>query len=244
MMGTNFINSQLIYVYTLNVIILYFCSNFKLTMKRLNYLVLAAAAMFVFASCGGGSSSQDSSSSEASSEPSSAAVEGTFAVNTTESVVAWKGEVAGVYGHNGVINVQEGSLSAADGRITGGEIVIDMTSIQPLDTASYTASGKTPMDLVNHLSTGDFFLVEEFPTSSFVIKAHNGNQLVGDLTIRGNTSEETVDLTSLEISENGVVGEGTLVFDRQKYEVSWEHYIQDYILSDDISLTLNIVAAK
>lgn len=213
-------------------------------MKRLNYLVIAAIATFLFASCSGGSSNQSSDATEEATESAAAAVEATFSVNTDESVVAWKGEVAGVYGHNGVINVQEGSLSTTDGKITSGEVVIDMTSIQPLDTASYTASGKTPMDLVNHLSTGDFFLVEEFPTSSFVVKSHDGNQLVGDLTIRGNTNEETIDLSLLEISESGIVGAGTLVFDRQKYEVSWEHYIQDYILSDDIAITLNIVAGN
>ena len=204
---------------------------------------MAAVSAFVLASCGGGSSKE--ASTETAAEASEATVmEASFTLDNDASVVAWKGEVAGVYGHNGVINVQSGSLDVTDGQITGGEVVIDMTSIQPLDTASYTASGKTPMDLVNHLSTGDFFLVEEHPTASFVVKSHEGNQLVGDLTIRGNTNEETVELSSLNISEEGLVGEGTLVFDRQKYEVSWEHYIQDYILSDDISLTLSIVAGK
>ena len=214
-------------------------------MKRLNYLLMTVVGALVLASCAGGSSKEASSeTADAASESSASALEASFTVDTEASVVAWKGEVAGVYGHNGVINVQEGSLSITDGKISGGEVIIDMTSIQPLDTASYTASGKTPMDLVNHLSTGDFFLVEEHPTASFVVKSHEGNQLVGDLTIRGNTNEETVDITSLTVSEDGLTGEGTLVFDRQKYEVSWEHYIQDYILSDDISLTLSIVAGN
>lgn len=212
-------------------------------MKKTNYLIITAILALVFAGCSGGSS-KESSSAVAEEASETISVEATFAVNTNESEVAWKGEVAGVYGHNGVINIQDGSFTVADGKISGGSVVIDMTSIQPLDTASYTASGKTPQDLVDHLSTGDFFLVEEFPTASFVVKSHEANQLVGDLTIRGNTNEETIEVSSLEVTEEGLVGEGTLVFDRQKYEVSWAHYIQDYILSDDIQITLSIVAGK
>ena len=208
------------------------------------YSLLVMGAMLLI-SCSGGTSKETASETSSETEATAAtAVTATFPVNAAGSVVAWKGEVAGVYGHNGVINVQEGSVVVADGKLTGGEVVIDMTSIQPLDTASYEASGKTPQDLVDHLSTGDFFLVEEFPTASFVIKSHSEGKLVGDLTIRGNTSEETVELSSLEISETGLKGEGKLVFDRQKYEVKWEHYIQDYVLSDDIVLTLTIVAGS
>ena len=215
-------------------------------MKRLNSLAIIAILALAISSCGTGSGSaaseETAEGSEAEAPASGEAV--TYGIDAANSEVAWKGEVAGVYGHNGVINIKSGSMEVAGGSITGGEVVIDMTSIQPLDTASYTASGKTPQDLVDHLATGDFFLVEEFPEATFVVKSHTANQLVGDLTIRGNTNEETVELTSLEITEEGLNGAGTLVFDRQKYEVSWEHYIQDYILSDDIALTLSIVASK
>ena len=159
--------------------------------KQLNLFALLVAASLVVTSCGGGSSKEATEESTETEATESNDVSATFAITTDESVVAWKGEVAGVYGHNGVINVQEGSVSVEGGKITGGEVVIDMTSIQPLDTASYEASGKTPQDLVDHLSTGDFFLVEEFPTASFVIRSHAEGQLIGDLTIRGNTNEET-----------------------------------------------------
>lgn len=213
--------------------------------KQLNSLMTIAILAVIVSACSVGSSKE--SSSEEASETETSVVSTTpvsFTVYPEETEVAWKGEVAGVYGHNGVIDVQEGSITVSDGKLTGGEVVIDMTSIQPLDTASYEASGKTPQDLVDHLSTGDFFLVEEFPTASFTIKSHEGNQLIGDLTIRGNTNEETVELSSLEITENGLKGEGKLVFDRQKYDVKWEHYVQDYVLSDEIEISLTITAGS
>jgi len=211
--------------------------------KQIKLFSLLVVGGMIFVSCTGGASNEASTETETVATATTA-VSATFSIDTDASVVAWKGEVAGVYGHNGVINVQQGAISVEEGKVTGGEVVIDMTSIQPLDTASYEASGKTPQDLVDHLSTGDFFLVEEFPTASFVIKSHTEGQLVGDLTIRGNTNEEIVELSSLEISENGLTGEGKLVFDRQKYDVKWEHYIQDYVLSNDIEITLTIIAGS
>jgi len=37
---------------------------------------------------------------------------------------------------------------------------------------------------------------------------------------------------------------GKLVFDRQKYEVKWAHYLKDVVLKDEIDLTFNLVASK
>lgn len=194
----------------------------------------------VLAACSGGSKNTETDS-DTTNEMST--VEATYTVDTDKSVVAWKGEVAGVYGHNGIIDVASGSISTKGEEITGGNIVIDMTSIVPLDSASFKdEEGARITDLQGHLMTGDFFLVEEFPTASFEIKSQNNNQLTGDLKIRGNTFEETVRLSSLEVTPEGLVGEGVLVFDRQKYEVNWKHFMQDYILSDDIEVKLNIFA--
>ena len=210
--------------------------------NQLKSLVITMIVAIVLVSCSGKVNSEEKA--EAGSENTTSTEAVSLTIDMEASSVAWKGEVAGVYGHNGVINIKEGALETSNGKISGGSVVIDMTSIQPLDTASYLASGKTPQDLVDHLSTGDFFLVEEFPTASFVIKSHEGNTLTGDLTIRGNTNEETVELSSIEITENGVNAEGRLVFDRQKYDVKWEHYIKDYVLSNDIVIDLSIVASK
>ncbi len=209
--------------------------------SQLKNLGLVILVTIFLSACGGGSTEQ--STEEAPTESSTSAEAAEYSVDNSASKVAWKGEVAGVYGHNGVIDVKEGTIKTASGKITGGAIVIDMTTIQPLDSASYSEENSA-QDLVNHLSTGDFFLVEEYPTASFTIKSHSGNKLVGDLSIRGNTNEETVELSSISIDENGVTGEGVLVFNRQDYEVKWEHYVEDYVLSDYIEITLNIVAKK
>jgi polyisoprenoid-binding protein YceI len=164
-----------------------------------------------------------------------------YTITPQQSTVTWKGEVAGVYGHDGTITINDGSATVQDGKITAGNIIIDMTSIEPANPENYAnEDGKRASDLKSHLSTGDFFLVEEFPTATFVVKSHEGDKLIGDLTIRGKTNEETATVSALEATAEGMKLEAKLVFDRQKYDVAWVHFMQDMILSDDIQLNISL----
>ncbi|MEQ8239812.1 MAG: YceI family protein [Cyclobacteriaceae bacterium] len=208
-------------------------------MKKNYTTLLAAGALLILSACG----TSGSKSETATEEKTNNATEVTYMVSDEASTVAWKGEVAGVYSHNGVIDIAEGAVMAKGETITGGNIVIDMTTIQPLDTASYTASGKKPQDLVDHLTTDDFFLVKEYPTASFKIKSHKGDQLTGDLTIRGITKEATATVSGLEVSPNSLKGSAKLVFNRQDFDVKWVHYMKDMVLSDDITLDIDLSAS-
>lgn len=195
----------------------------------------------LMAACGG---KKGTSETTTESEEAVEVAEVSYSVDTAASTVYWSGEVAGVYGHNGEIEIAEGAVTAAGDSITGGKILIDMTTIQPLDSASYKdEDGRRASDLVGHLSTGDFFLVEEFPTASFVITSHSGSDLVGDLTIRGITKEATATLSNLTVTPEGLTGTADLVFNRQDYEVSWVHFMKDMILSDEITIKVDLVAA-
>jgi len=209
-------------------------------MKRNYATILAAGALLILSACG----TSGTKSEETTEEKSNAnATEVKYMVSDESSTVAWLGEVAGVYSHNGVIDISEGAVMAKGETITGGNIVIDMTTIQPLDTASYTASGKKPQDLVDHLTTDDFFLVKEYPTASFKIKSHKGDQLIGDLTIRGITKEASATVSGLEVSPKALKGSAKLVFNRQDFDVKWVHYMKDMVLSDDITLDINLSAS-
>ncbi len=195
------------------------------------------SAMMV-AACGGKKTTEETA--EKTDMP---AEEIAYTVDADASKVAWSGEVAGVYGHNGIIKIAEGQITAMGDSITGGKVIIDMTTIVPMDSASFKdEEGSRAIDLVNHLSTGDFFLVEEYPTASFVIKSQNGSELTGDLTIRGITKEVTATLNSLEADAEGLTGSADLVFNRQDFDVSWVHFMKDMILSDDIKMKIDIQA--
>jgi polyisoprenoid-binding protein YceI len=168
-----------------------------------------------------------------------------YNVDVATSKVNWKGEVAGVYGHNGYVNFTSGSLQVSDSGLVGGEFVVDLKNIVPLDSASYTAEkGHGIADLQGHLSTKDFFQTDSFPTATFVITKVEGKTVKGNLTVKGKTNEETLNVESFENKDGVVTASGKLVFNRQKYGVAWVHFMKDMILSDDIQLTIALTAKK
>lgn len=68
--------------------------------------------------------------------------------------------------------------------------------------------------------------------------------MTGDLTIRGKTKEETMELSSMEVTDGGLSAEGVLVFNRQDYDVKWVHFMKDMVLADNIEIKVSIKAAK
>lgn len=218
---------------------------------KLKFGFLMLGAMFFLASCGGNKETastetegtethdgHDHGAETVKAEPM------TYAVDAEASNIRWEGGTSGVtvYSHFGNINIQEGNLVLEGDALTGGSFVVDMTSIDPKDEGY--SEENTPADLVGHLSTGDFFLVEEYPTASFEITSVTDGNIMGNLTIRGITNPETVVVESMNVTENGINAKGTLTFDRQKYDVKYAHYLKDVLLKDDIELQIDLVASK
>jgi polyisoprenoid-binding protein YceI len=201
-------------------------------------VLLLSIAAFALISCGG-EKKEAVQSKETSSQPVKKESK-TYVLDTENSVVYWKGTMVGMYSHEGTLKFKEGQLNYDGNQISGGSFVVDMTTINPTDE---NYSEEHPKEqLVGHLSSPDFFDVQNYPTASFKIKKHDGNTIIGDLTIRGKTNEETVtDVTLTE--ENGVLkASGKLVFNRQKYDVSYQSTMKDMVLSDDIELKIEISA--
>src|SRR5688572_27348396 len=93
----------------------------------------------------------------------------TLTVDTAKSVIKWKGEKKLVdSAHNGTLKLKSGTVVTDDkGQVTGGEFLIDMSSIEDLDLAAKPDSKKK---LEGHLKSDDFFNVEKWPTAKFVVK--------------------------------------------------------------------------
>lgn len=161
-----------------------------------------------------------------------------------KSKVNWRGEVAGVYGHEGYVHLDNGTLEVQGDKIIGGTFVVDMTNIVPTDSSYEYNEQSNPDALVGHLATEDFFHTAEHPTSTFVITSVDGNTVTGNLTVRGNTNEEIMTLEEFKTEGDEVMMTGKMVFDRQNYNVSWVHFMKDMILSDDIAITYSLVAKK
>ena len=103
-----------------------------------------------------------------------------MAVDTKASKIHWLAKkVTGQ--HEGTINLASGSLVSDGKTVTGGDFVIDMKSIVATDITDAEYNKK----FIGHITTGDFFEVEKFPTASFKITKVVGANITGDLTLHG-----------------------------------------------------------
>ncbi|MGS2740475.1 YceI family protein [Sinomicrobium sp. M5D2P17] len=160
-------------------------------------------------------------------------------VDVTTSKVTWKGyKVTG--SHEGIINLKEGSLVFEGDKLTGGQFVVDMTSLTSTDL-----EGDSQGKLNGHLKSDDFFGVEKYPTSNLVITkvkatGKNAYKVTGDLTIKEKTHPVTFDL-----SVYGNKATGALKVDRTKYDVrygsgSFFENLGDKTIYDEFDLVVDL----
>jgi polyisoprenoid-binding protein YceI len=205
---------------------------------RILSIALLSAATLLLISC---------SSKESSEETTADAMvlsDGTVLVDTSASAVMWKGTMVGMYDHSGTVKLNSGNVTVADGKITGGTFVVNLMTIKPTDDNFKPEEDRTPEKLVGHLSSGDFFNVEEYPTATFEITGSDSASIMGNLTVRGKTNPEKVENVVIS-EENGMVKmTGDLTFDRRKYDVAFTHPMKEMVVSDDIVLNVSLVAPK
>lgn len=135
-------------------------------------------------------------------------------VNTDQSIINWVGhKVTGQ--HEGTISLREGVLEFNDSQLTGGNFVMDMTSINTTDL-----EGDYKKKLDGHLKANDFFGVKTHKKATLVFTSVTKNEsnysVVGDLTIKGITNQVSFELA---ISENTA----TTMFkiDRTKFGIKY-----------------------
>jgi polyisoprenoid-binding protein YceI len=161
-------------------------------------------------------------------------------VTLPQLLLNWKGTMVGMYSHSGDIKLSNGSLLLAGDQVKGGTFTVDMKSINPTDSAYSPEHPRA--DLIGHLGTGDFFSVDSIPTATFTIKSVEGNVATGDLTVKGKTNEEKLQIESVEVADKKVTAKGKLTFNRQNYGVAYKATMKDMVLSDDIELMVTVIA--
>ncbi|MDR2036690.1 MAG: YceI family protein [Bacteroidales bacterium] len=110
-------------------------------------------------------------------------------INVSSSRLRWKGsEPAG--SHTGTIGLKEGSLHVKDNKITGGRVIIDMSTIVCEET-----NEELGRNLKAHLEGGDFFDIEKYPYGEFEIKSIKSkgdhDEITGNLTLKNVTKSVT-----------------------------------------------------
>jgi len=162
-------------------------------------------------------------------------------VNTASSSVAWYAEkVTGK--HNGTVGISAGALNLNGNKLVGGNFTIDLKSIKDLDITDAGYNQK----FIGHISSGDFFEVEKFPTATFVITKIAGNQVTGNLTIKGITKSISF---PAEISVKGgkVAAKASITIDRTDYNIKYGSKkffdsIGDKAIFDDFKLDISLIS--
>ena len=168
------------------------------------------------------------------------AADATYNIVQDESSLMWTGREVSTSSHYGTINFTSGQFEIADGLISQGEFLVDMTSINVQDM-----TGGSKERLEGHLRSDDFFSVESFPTAHLYISSSevisNGKWMVnGFLTIKDISHPVLFEMANTEDGWNA-----NLVFDRSKYNVKFRsgtffENLGDKLIYDDIELKINL----
>ncbi len=139
----------------------------------------------------------------------------TLAVDTKESKIHWLAKkVTGQ--HEGFISISNGSLSVDKGKVVGGSFTIDMKSIVCTDITNEEYNKK----FISHITTGDFFEVEKFPTTTFKITKVVGSNITGDLTLHGVTKTITFP-AKISVAGGKVTATASIPVDRTEFGVKY-----------------------
>jgi polyisoprenoid-binding protein YceI len=154
--------------------------------------------------------------------------------------------------HN-VVSTVRGTLGAITGKIeydgkdvqsVKADVAVDMTKLS-------TQNERRD----NHLRSADFFDVANHPTLTFKSKRVEGAapkfKLVGDLTIRGNTKEVTLDVEGpapivQTAGRNGGVtvltgASATTKISRKEFGVLWNNLIESMpVVGDEVTITIDL----
>ena len=161
-------------------------------------------------------------------------------INAAKSKISWVGEkLTGK--HEGTINIKDGVLNFKGGKLSGGNVTVDMNSI----TVTDLKAGEGKEKLEGHLKNADFFGTDKFTTSKIVFKSVKAKTagvytVTADLTIKNITKPVTFDLT---VGKNSATS--TFKVDRTKYGIeygskSFFESIGDKAIYDEFELTVNL----
>lgn len=212
-------------------------------------VILSLASIAVLVACGGevksdtpaaNATKADSTTTEVTT-PTTAEVAAFSIVKDSTSVLTWTGSAVAKE-HYGTVDYS-GSLSISDGKLVGGELTFDMTTISSNDL-----EGEWKAKLDGHLKAPDFFNVDSFPTAKLNIGSYDGTILTGDLTIKDVTKAISFP-AKVTVSDNGAEGKAEFTINRTEYGIvygsgSFFDLAKDKVISDEIKFNVSVKAVK
>ena len=150
--------------------------------------------------------------------------DGKHDIDLKESFIEWSGRNL-LNKHHGRIGLRSGSLTIAQGELTGGEFVTDLKQI-----VCSNLQGTDLHDvLIRHLKSDDFFDVERFPEARFLIRqarhiegataGHPNLEITGELSVKDVSAPITFLATAGVTSDGKAASQAVLSFDRTQWNV-------------------------
>ncbi|MEM1122822.1 MAG: YceI family protein [Bacteroidota bacterium] len=226
----------------------------KVTINIVSCLFLA-----LLFSCSGGPEGQkveakEAKTPEATAEASMSASGDDMAFNLNKGTLNWTGsKVVGGSSHTGTIDVALGDLKVKGGKITGGQFVIDMNSINNTDLEA----GQGKEKLEGHLKNEDFFDVAVHPKATFIVTGSEvvtGQQdvthnITGNLTMKDSTKSITFPANVAIVDNKLTAVTPSFVIDRTQWGIEYGSssivgLAKDKVISNDIALVLSLEATN
>jgi polyisoprenoid-binding protein YceI len=215
-------------------------------------LILYAAAWIMLASCGGPPSGDKATITEKQKTPEGKGE--VFTVDTSGSKVKFTGYGVGKK-HPGTFHVTSGTVSVENDRITAGDFVINVTSLELEDKGDVFEKKLKP-----HLLSGDFFDAEKFNTARFVISGvepydHDKKDtsiveganfnVSGNLTIKDVTRNITFP-AKIDLDKDKLTANANFDIDRTQWKMNYgsDKTLGDKFISPSVNVKLDLKATR
>lgn len=231
-------------------------------MKTNNYIYPVAFFLLFLIACTNAPDAEKAKTSDAK-EVSAASGE-VLKIDTVESKIEWVATKVSGY-HTGTVKIKNGEINVQDGKVTGGNFVLDMTSI--VVSGPPGSDEKSNNKLLGHLKSADFFEVDKHPIASFVITsvipfsgsvkdtadprqesiskyrvANPTHTVSGNLTIKGITKNIEFP-ASIVAGNNSVNAIAKFNVDRTQWNIVYPGKPDD-LIRNDIHLGISLKADK
>ena len=162
-------------------------------------------------------------------------------IDISKSSVKWIGEkVTG--SHEGIISIKEGHLHFDNNIFTGGNVVIDMSTIECTDLV-----GEPKSNIEGHLSSDDFFGIKKYPTANLeIVNAdkikYSKNKYKVSAILEIKSIKNNIELEVVIDNGSALVD---LVIDRTLYNIkygsgSFFDNLGDKMIYDDFKLSVSL----
>lgn len=178
-------------------------------------------------------------------------VSGRYEIDTITSVVEWMGRNL-FNRHVGTVELGSGHIVMSDGKLVGGCLSIDMTTLYCADIPDPVLNAH----LIAHLKSDDFFSVDKYPRAEFTIsssipqsgvRADEPNYRIrGDFTLRGTTKPIDFAAVVVKHAEGAFAAQAVLELNRTFWgaiygSAKFFGRLGQHLVNDEVHLHLKVV---